>query len=208
MKASLRKPAGLLLALFGVSVGLLFPFGGGARAVKSTAPLAKEEYTGTIIGVGGLMGGVSRPFTLTIEGYTSASDASRYLQILETQGQDGLQKAISKEKLGYFAVSGQIGRNLNCVRETAADGGRRITVLFERWLNMFEVRYGTRSEDYPFTYIELFIDKNGKGEGTLIPAARVYFDKKNQNQLNVENFGIYPARLAGVQLRNKPEGPR
>jgi hypothetical protein len=208
MKASSRMPAGLLWALFGMSVLLLFPFSSGARAVKGTAPPAKEEYTGTIIGVGGLMGGVSRPFTLTIEGYTSVSESLSYLQILDTQGQDGLQKAISKEKLGYFAVSGQLGRNLNFVRESAGDGGRRITILFERWLNMFEVRYGTRSEDYPFTYIELYIDKNGKGEGTLIPAARVNFDKKQQNQLNVENFGIYPARLAGVELRNKPQGPR
>src|SRR5256885_10035521 len=35
---------------------------------------------------------------------------------------------------------------------------RKITVLFERWLKMFEVRNGTRSEDYPFTYLELFIN--------------------------------------------------
>lgn len=70
-------------------------------------------------------------------------------------------------------------------------------------LNIYELRYGTRSEDYPFTYVELVIDSNGKGEGTLIPAARIHFDSKNKNQVDAENFGIYPARLVGVQLRNK-----
>ncbi len=166
--------------------------------------LAREEYTGTIQGVGGSMGGISRPFTLVIDSYTSNAEATRAVQILESQGQDGLQKEIGKQKLGTFAVSGQLGRDLNFVQESQGAGGRRVTILFERWLNMFEVRYGTRSEDYPFTYIELFVDRSGKGEGTIIPAARIYFDKKQQNQLNVESFGIYPARLSGVKLRNKP----
>ena len=67
-------------------------------------------------------------------------------------------------------------------------------------MNLYELRYGTRSQDYPFSYIEMFIDGNGKGEGTFIPAAKIYFDKKNGNQLDVENFGIYPARLTGVRL--------
>jgi hypothetical protein len=101
-------------------------------------------------------------------------------------------------------MGSQLGRDLNFVQETpTADGGRRIVILFERWLNTFELRYGTRSEDYPFTYIELTVDRNGKGQGTLIPAARITFDKKHGNQIDVENFGIYPARLAGVQLRNR-----
>jgi hypothetical protein len=80
------------------------------------------------------------------------------------------------------------------------NGGRRITILFERWLNLFEVRYGTRSEDYPFTYAEIYLDAQGKGEGTLIPAARIRFEKDNQT-VEIENFGMYPARLAGVQAR-------
>ena len=68
---------------------------------------------------------------------------------------------------------------------------------------MFELRYGTRSQDYPFTYIELFINDNGKGEGSLIGLAKVYFDKKNSNTLEIENFGTYPAKLMGVELRTR-----
>ncbi|MEJ7713560.1 MAG: hypothetical protein WKF84_27870 [Pyrinomonadaceae bacterium] len=93
-----------------------------------------------------------------------------------------------------------MGRDINVVRIRRTETGRRITILFERWLNLFEVRYGTRSEDYPFTYAELFIDAQGKGQGTLIPAARIRFDKDDQT-VEIENFGIYPARLAGIQSR-------
>jgi hypothetical protein len=45
------------------------------------------------------------------------------------------------------------------------------------------------------------LNSEGKGDGTLIPAARIYFDKKHENQVEVENFGIYPARLVGVKQR-------
>jgi hypothetical protein len=79
------------------------------------------------------------------------------------------------------------------------DGRRRIFVVFERWTEFAEVRGGYRSLDYPFGVIELFLDpRTGKGEGTYIAAARIRFDrenKTNQNQLEIENFATYPARL-------------
>lgn len=108
--------------------------------------------------------------------------------------------AIRSQKLGTFALTGQVGRDVNVVRVRRTETGRRITLLFERWLNLFEVRYGTRSQDYPFTYAEIFVDAQGKGEGTLISAARIRFDKDDQ-MVEIENFGIYPTRLAGIQKR-------
>ncbi len=189
-------------AVLGIFCTLLLAISPHTSPTANTLP-AKEEYTGTVIGVGGSMGGVTRPFTLTIENRTSASEAGRAIATLADGGQDALLKELQGKKLGYFSLGGQLGRDLNFVNETrTANGGRRITILFERWMNLFELRSGARSEDYPFTYIELVLDASGKGEGTFIPAARIYFDKKKENQLDVENFGIYPARLAGVELRN------
>jgi hypothetical protein len=161
----------------------------------------KEVYTGTAVAIGGGFGGRSQSFTLEITGHTSDAEAQQDLQILQTHGQDALMKAIGKTKLGYIAFVGQVGRDLNFVQETDTEDGRKITVLFERWLKMFEVRNGTRSEDYPFTYVELFINDKGKGEGSLIGAARVSTDKRHTGTLDVENFGTYPAKLMGVELR-------
>lgn len=165
-----------------------------------SAKAQKEVYTGNIIGVGGRMGGVVRPFTLTIEGRSSRADTTRAVALLAEGGQDALLSEIRKNELGRFSMGAQLGRDLNLVQETAtAGGGRHIVILFERWLNLFEVRNGTRSENYPFTYIELTIDSSGKGEGTMIPAARIRFDKKGGNQIEIENYGIYPARLTNVK---------
>jgi hypothetical protein len=161
----------------------------------------KEVYTGTAVAIGGQFGGRSIPFTLEITGHTSDEDAQRDLQTLQTQGQDALMKDIGKQKLGFFEFEGQVGRDLNFVQETDTEDGRKIVVLFERWLKMFELRNSTRSEDYPFTYLELYIDNKGKGGGSLIGAARVYMDKRHPGTLDVENFGTYPAKLLGVELR-------
>ena len=151
------------------------------------------------MGTGGTMGGVSRSFTLTINGYTSDEDAQRFLDELSEFKQDGLLMAIRNEKKGWAAVSGQVARDINVIRTSQAeDGKRRIAILFERWLNMYEVRQGTRSEDYPFAFGEFFVDEKGKGSGTFIPAARIRFvvDKKTgKKTLELDNFGTYPARV-------------
>ena len=169
----------------------------------STHLFSKEVYTGTVAAIGGQFAGASRPFTLEITGFTPSEEAQHDFDILRAQGQDDFIKAISHKKFGYFSLDGQPGRDLRFVQESQTEKGRKITILFERWLRMFEVKYGTRSQDYPFTYIELFVNDNGKGEGSVIGLAKVSFDKKNPNTLDVENFGTYAAKLMGVELRTR-----
>ena len=169
----------------------------------STHLFSKEVYTGTVAAIGGQFAGASRPFTLEITGFTPSEEAQHDFDILRAQGQDDFIKAISHKKFGYFSLDGQTGRDLRFVQESQTEKGRKITILFERWLRMFEVKYGTRSQDYPFTYIELFVNDNGKGGGSVVGLAKVSIDKKNPNTLDVENYGTYAAKLMGVELRSR-----
>lgn len=163
---------------------------------------AKEVYTGTLVAIGGRFGGRSTPFTLILNDYTDPADEQRYISILKSGGQDDLLDAIRKKDLGSFQIGAQIGRDINYATETETEDGRKITLLFERWIEFFELRFGTRSRDYPFTYVELFIDDaKRKGEGAMIPAARVRY--KGEKTIEVENFGAWPVRLMGVVRRKK-----
>lgn len=157
------------------------------------------KYTGTIV----TTNGQTLPFTMEIRGMTSDVDAKNNLQMLKSKGQDGFQKAIEKENLGYFALDGDVGQTLRYVRETKTADGTKSVAVFERWLKPFELRYGTRSSDYPFTYIEIFTDNEGKSTGFAIGAARVQTDKKNPNSIDFENFGALPARLIGLQMKSE-----
>jgi hypothetical protein len=186
--------------LFAVVILMSFSFGMVSvfpRICSAQARPSKEVFTGTVIGMGPGGNVVSRGFTLTIEGYTSNEEARKFGRILKSQGENALLKAIAKEKKGTFTLDGQLSHDINTVRVHQNPTGRTYTIVFERWLSFFEVRYGTRSEDYPFTYIELFIDETKGMGGTLLLAAKIRFNK--QNAIEIENFSIYPARLAGVR---------
>lgn len=145
---------------------------------------------------------ITRPFTLIINGKTSAADAARYVGTLERGGQDALMREIDDNDLGRFSLGGSVGVPLNAVVIDRDGDGTRIRAVFARWIGFGELRRGARSVDYPFGYIDLRIDRNGRGEGTFIPAARIRF--RNANTIEVEDFGTFPGRLLGVRMRGAP----
>lgn len=162
----------------------------------------KEVYTGTLIGIGGPQAGRSATFTLTLNDRTSRTAAGGYANLLRTKGQDALLKQLQGKDVGTFSLAGYTGQRVNFAYETDTPEGKKLTILFERWLQPFELRYGTRSQEYPFTYMELSIDKDGKGNGTMIGAAKVYFEKDDPSTLNVENFSVYPLRVVNVEMEH------
>ena len=179
-------------------------------AGTSIAALAqKETYTGTVFsyGSGRNTRTTSNTFTLNINGTTSDADVDRAVAVLQEGGQDDLLSSIRKNDLGNFSVGGKIGRDLIGVRIDQVDGKKRIRAIFERWMNFGEIRGGYRSTDYPFGYLELTIDPaTGKGEGTFLEAAQIRWKrnkKSNQYEVEIEDFGTFPARLMGVSQRNR-----
>lgn len=103
---------------------------------------------------------------------------------------------------GLVALQGLPGKYfLYGIIATPQEAGRvKLTVLYQRNIQIFELRYGTRSADYKFGYAEIFLNPRGASEGTLIPAARVRL--KDGNTWEVEDFGEFPARLIGLQVRS------
>ena len=171
------------------------------------AQAGRETYTGTIIsyGSGRNIRTSTNTFTLIINGETPESEINRLVGILQEGGQDRLQDAVHKNDLGNFSVGGRVGRTLNAVTIDQVNGRKRIRALFERWIQFGELRWGARSVDYPFGYLELFIDpRTGRGEGSLIEAAQIRW-KRNKDSNNyvveIENFATFPAKLMGVAQR-------
>ena len=181
----------------------------GFTCFTGTAQNGRQTYTGTVLsyGIGFNTRTSSNPFTLIINNTTSDREVDRLAGVLQEGGQDKLLDAVHQIDLGSFSIGAGIGRTLNAVRIDEVDGKRRIRALFERWIRFGEIRGGYRSRDYPFGYIELFIDpRTGKGEGTLIEAAQIRWKRdkdSNQYVVEIENFGTFPARLMGVTRRGR-----
>ena len=176
-----------------------------ARA--TTARQASRQYVqGTVVGIGGRRAGLNRPFSLTVNNYTSPDDVARLNRALRDGGQEGLLPVLSKLNAGRIAVGANVGVRANAIIATpAAEGGTKLTVLYERTVTVFELRYGARSQDYRFGYAEIFLDSRGRGEGTFIPAAKV---KLEGDGWVVEDFGEFPARLIGLRARGGVGGAR
>jgi hypothetical protein len=156
------------------------------------------RVTGTFVGIGGRYSGRTTPFTLIVRSVTPPNQIRELNEALSQGGQDGLLKSLSKMEAGRIQIGTGIGLPANAIiADPWTNGGTRLTVFYERNLRMFELRYGTRSEDYRVGYAEMFLDRNGHGEGTLIPAARVRL--KGGNTWEVEDFGVFPARLLGLR---------
>ena len=203
MNLSRRLQMSKINILAAVLFSLLFTF-----AAANVEAQSKERFSGTVLyyGSGLSTRTVTTNFTLDITGYTSDAQAQDYLSILRDSGQDKVLDAIDKTELGRFSVGANIGVPVNVVRERDENGNRRIFVVFKRWTQFAEQRYGYRSLDYPFGVIELFIDpKTGKGEGTYIAAAKVRWDSNGDKtpQVEIENFATFPARLLGVKSNRK-----
>lgn len=190
-----------VLVLFAVLSGAaLFA----APAHSSSNANFAERINGTVVGIGGRLAGRSRPFSLIINNYTPPNQVRELNEALGRDGQDGLLNSLSKMDAGRVIIGTGVGLPANAVIvDPWGDGGRRLTVFYERNLSFFELRYGTRSETYRVGYAELFLDRNGRGEGTFIPAARVRL--RDGNVWEVEDFGVFPARLLGLRASGSVE---
>ena len=193
-----RKSFCLTLALCFVVCGAVPPANVCAKSASVTKPArAGQVVTGTVVGISGRLAGRSRPFTLRVNSYTSASDAERLNSALRSGGEEELMNVLSKLDAGRIAIGTGVGVPANAVIATpTAEGGTKLLVLFQRNLGFYELRAGTRSSDYRFGYMEIFLDGRGRGEGTFIPAAKV---KLQGDTWVVEDFGAFPARIIGAR---------
>lgn len=79
------------------------------------------------------------------------------------------------------------------------DGGWRIGIATDRYIGFWEARESPRTIDYPFTLIEIRLDKAGKGVGKMAVATKIEFDKKKR-QMVLENYASEPVRLNEVKI--------
>lgn len=181
---------------------MLFPLA--IEAQGQAENLEGKTITGTAYFIGGFRSGQTRPFTLIINRLTIPEEVQRLNSALQSGGQDGLLKELSKMEAGRIQIGTGVGVPANAIIATPQDGGTKLIVLYQRNLRFAELRYGTRSQDYKFGYAEIYLGPRSN-QGMLIPAARIRL--REGNTWEVEDFGTFPARLMGLQVRGGGRRP-
>lgn len=144
--------------------------------------------------------GQSTRLLITIDRWSSDRVRDNLLETLQNKGESRLLDALQEApKVGTIRTPTSLSWDLHFARMTPAeDGGWRVVLGTDRPISFSEQWRSARTLDYPFTVIELHLDKDAEGEGTLSFATRIMADKKN-NTVVLENWGTQRTRLTQVK---------
>jgi hypothetical protein len=175
----------------------------GAQPEASAQPTGPERVEGVLNNHGGPLSNFFQAgwFKITVDRYSTDDEAKALLSALKNGGQKLLlEKLWDMKVIGRISVGGSMGFPLVFARSrTTPDGGRVIRFLTNRGIAPAEFYNATRSTQYPFGFIEIFLPAGEKGYGSLIPMAQV--EMSPSGQLSVESFGIMPFRLLDVDVK-------
>jgi hypothetical protein len=162
----------------------------------------KESFTGFAINMNS--GPTTGTVDFTIERWSTDAEREQLLAILKEQkdpykANQQLLKALQKlPKVGYIRTPQTLGWDLRYARQSPLeDGGRRIVLGTDRPIGFREARNQPRSMDYPFTVVEIQLDKDDKGVGKILAGTKIFIDKNNN--LVLENYSQQPVRFNEIR---------
>ena len=172
-------------------------------ATGVSAQNVKETFTAFAINMNS--GPKTATVDISIERWSTDAERDQLLAILTEEkdvyrANQELLKALQKmPKAGYIRTPQTLAWDLHYARQhPMEDGGRQIVLGTDRPIGFREARNQPRSMDYPFTIMELRLNKEDKGEGKLLVGTKLYIDKKTKN-LVLENYAQQPVRLNEIR---------
>lgn len=143
-----------------------------------------------------------------IERWTTDAERATLLKLVNTakageRGQSDLLKALEKvrPRVGFIKLPNTLGKDLQyAVESKLPDGTRQIVIATDRPVSGIAAATDARTQDYPFTLIEMRIKPNQKGEGKMLVASSI--TSKN-GRLELENYANEPVRLTEITEEQK-----
>ena len=144
--------------------------------------------------------GAAGNIDIQVDRWSSDAERDKLISALTTKGADKLLDVLQDLPVkGNFRAPGQLGWDIRFARHDATDdGGERVVLATDRPIGFLEAANQPRSINYPFTIIELQLNRAGEGKGTMSLATKVILDKK-KNRITLENFELQPVLLTQVK---------
>lgn len=137
---------------------------------------------------------------ITVDRWSTSAQRDKLMSVLLNEGADHLLDALQDMPVvGYFNTPGDLRWDLHFAWKTRLpEGGDRVILATDRRISVWEAANRPRSIDYPFTIIELRLNKDGEGEGKMSLATKIVPDKE-ANIVELENYGTQPVLLKMVR---------
>jgi hypothetical protein len=180
-----------------VLAGSFFVAGGVATAAEPV-----ERLTAFAVDMSNMAGARSTSTVdIVVNRWTTDAERDRLAGALRENGADGLLRDLRKVKeVGRISGDGRLGYPLRFAREIPLpNGGRRILIGTDRNISFLELVNQPRTVSYPFMVIDIRLGADGKGEGKLMPVAKITEDR--DHIVEIENYASEPVRLMSVQSK-------
>jgi hypothetical protein len=137
---------------------------------------------------------------IRIERWTDEAEFGSLRDALLEKGSDGLLRQLTDlKRVGTIrSATGGLGWDLRFARRNPLPGGGyRVVFATDRPMSFAERVNQPLSADYEFLLGEIRIGPDGKGEGKLVPRAKVTYNKGSR-AIEIENYANEPVRLTKV----------
>ena len=197
----------LLLSGVVMTLGLL-PATAGAQTNDE-----KLEISAFAINMGTIGTGANAMVDIKIDRWSTAQEREQLITTMLEKGSKALLAELQKAPVkGRFRIPGKqgpdpyqlgLGHDLRYAWQSPLpEGGQRIVIATDRYIGFQEARNNSRTMDYPFTFIEIRVNKDGEGEGKMAVATKISFDKKTKT-IELENYSSEPVRLNALKVKVK-----
>lgn len=170
-------------------------------APSAQSNMAKpEKYTAFAIDISNTAPrGNASAVDITISRWSTDAERDQLLAILHDKGQDALLSALRKlPVVGYINTPGSLKYDLHFARQRPeAEGGATVFLMTDRYIGAWEAANQPRTIDYPFTLLQLQLDKEGSGVGKASIYTKITQTKGGTIEL--ENFSSSPVTLNEIR---------
>lgn len=172
----------------------------GAYAQTNGQP---ERFTANAVSTSPQYGTGQQIVEITVDRWSPNSERERLVTALQSKGSDELLKQLQKNRpVGRIRTPDSLGYDLRYAQQTQLpDGGRMIVIATDRPIGFWEATRRPRSIDYPFTVIQMKLDREGNGSGTMSYATRIVARK--DNVIELEDFATQPIMLNNIKAAPK-----
>ena len=161
-----------------------------------------EHFTANAVSISPQYGTGQQTVDINVTRWSTPAERDRLVMALTSKGQDQLLKELQKMKeTGTIRTPDSLGYPLRYAFQMPdPEGGRTIVIATDRPIGFWEATNQPRSFDYPFTVIQMHIDRDGMGKGTMSYATRI--TAKNHT-IELEDFATQPIMLNNIKAEAK-----
>ena len=160
----------------------------------------KESFTAVAVANNNLASGVGTVL-IDITRWSTEAEQKALVAALD-KGPEALLDALQDSKpTGTIRTPDSLAYDLRFAYQSPGeDGGRRIVLATDRPIGFWEAQARPRTINYPFTVIQMQMEGDGTGKGTLSYATKIV---ARGNVIELENFATSPVMLTQIKSEKR-----